>query len=325
MKRREFMSLLGGAAAWPVTARAQQPAMPVIGFLDSRPADAMLDRLRAVRQGLKDTGYVEGENVAILHRFADNQVDRLPELAADLVRRQVAVIIATGVGVFVAKAATATIPIVFVTAEDPVRLGLVASIARPGGNLTGVNIFNTEVVAKRLDLLRELVPRAARIAVLVNPNDVASTESTVRDAKAAAAAIGLQIQFLHAKTIGEVHSAFETMARDGYDALFVAADPFWAGRRIQLAQLAAFNHLPTTYSNREYVEAGGLMSYGTSISDAFRQVGVHAGHLLKGTKPGDLPVIQASRFELVINASTARMLDLKVPPSLFATADDVIE
>ena len=194
MKRREFMSLLGGAAAWPVTARAQQPAMPVIGFLDSRPADAMLDRLRAVRQGLKDTGYVEGENVAILHRFADNQVDRLPELAADLVRRQVAVIIATGVGVFVAKAATATIPIVFVTAEDPVRLGLVASIARPGGNLTGVNIFNTEVVAKRLDLLRELVPRAARIAVLVNPNDVASTESTVRDAKAAAAAIGLCIR-----------------------------------------------------------------------------------------------------------------------------------
>jgi putative tryptophan/tyrosine transport system substrate-binding protein len=323
--RRQFISLVSGAAALPLAAHAQQPTTPVIGFLDSRPADAMLDRLRAVRQGLKDTGYVEGENVAILHRFADNQVDRLPELAADLVRRQVAVIIATGVGVFVAKAATATIPIVFVTAEDPVRLGLVASIARPGGNLTGVNLFNTEVVAKRLDLLRELVPRAARIAVLVNPNDVASTESTVRDAKAAAAAIGLQIQFLHAKTIGEIHSAFETMARDGHDALFVAADPFWAGRRIQLVQLAAFNHLPTTYSNREYVEAGGLMSYGTSASDAFRQVGVHAGRLLKGAKPGDLPVIQASRFELVINASTARMLGLKVPPSLFAIADDVIE
>jgi putative ABC transport system substrate-binding protein len=323
--RRQFISLVSGAAALPLAAHAQQPTTPVIGFLDSRPADAMLDRLRAVRQGLKDTGYVEGENVAILHRFADNQVDRLPELAADLVRRQVAVIIATGVGVFVAKAATATIPIVFVTAEDPVRLGLVASIARPGGNLTGVNLFNTEVVAKRLDLLRELVPRAARIAVLVNPNDVESTESTVRDAKAAAAAIGLQIQFLHAKTIGEIHSAFETMARDGHDALFVAADPFWAGRRIQLVQLAAFNHLPTTYSNREYVEAGGLMSYGTSASDAFRQVGVHAGRLLKGAKPGDLPVIQASRFELVINASTARMLGLKVPPSLFAIADDVIE
>jgi putative ABC transport system substrate-binding protein len=303
----------------------QQPAMPVIGFLDSRPSDAMLDRLRAIRQGLKDTGYVGGENVAILHRFADNQVNRLPELAADLVRQQVAVIIATGVGVFVAKAATATIPVVFVTAEDPVRLGLVASIARPGGNLTGVNLFNTEVVAKRLDLLRELVPRAARIAVLVNPADVASTETTVKDAKAAAPAIGLQIQFLHANTVGEIDSAFETMARDGYDALFVAAGPFWAGRRVQLAQLAAFNRLPTTYSNREYVEAGGLMSYGTSISDAFRQLGVYAGRILKGAKPGDLPVVQASRFELVINASTARMLGLTVPATLLSTADEVIE
>jgi putative ABC transport system substrate-binding protein len=326
MRRREFITLLGcAAAAAPVRARAQQAAMPVIGFLDSRPSDAMLDRLRAVRQGLKDTGYVEGENVAILHRFADNQVDRLPELAADLVRRQVAVIVATGPGVFVAKAATATIPIVFVTAEDPVRLGLVASLARPGGNLTGVNLFTSEVVAKRLDLLRELVPRAARIAVLVNPTDAASTETTVRDAKAAAAAIGLQIQFLHANTVGEIDSAFETMARDRYDAVFIAAGPFWAGRRVQLAQLAAFNHLPTTYSNREYVEAGGLMSYGTSILDAFRQVGVHAGRLLKGTKPGDLPVVQASRFELVINASTARMLGLDVPPTLLARADEVIE
>jgi putative tryptophan/tyrosine transport system substrate-binding protein len=326
MKRREFITLLGGAAvAWPLAAHAQQATMPVIGFLDSRPSDAISDRLRAFRQGLKDTGYVEGENVAILHRFAEDQVDRLPELAADLVRRQVAVMIATGVGAFVAKATTATIPIVFVAAEDPVRLGLVASIARPGGNLTGINLFNSELVAKRLDLLRELVPRAARIAVLVNPADVASTEITVRDAKAAALAIGLQIQILHANTGREIDSAFETMARDGYEALFVGASPYLAGRRVQLAQLAAFNRLPATYSNREYVDVGGLISYGSSISDALRQVGVYAGRILKGAKPADLPVVQASKFELVINANTARMLGLEIPPTLIARADEVIE
>jgi putative tryptophan/tyrosine transport system substrate-binding protein len=325
LKRREFITLLGGACAWPLAARAQQPAMPVIGFLDSRPSDAISDRLRAFRQGLKDTGYVEGENVAILHRFAEDQVDRLPELAADLVRRQVAVMIATGVGAFVAKAATATIPIIFVAAEDPAKLGLVANIARPGGNLTGINLFNTELVAKRLDLLRELVPRAARIAVLVNPADGASTETTVRDATAAAQAIGLQIQVFHANTGREIDAAFETMARDGYEALFVGASPYLAGRRVQLAQLAAFNRLPTTYSNREYVDVGGLMSYGTSVWDALRQVGVYAGRILKGAKPTDLPVMQASKFELVINAQTARMLGLTVPPSLLSIADEVIE
>jgi ABC-type uncharacterized transport system substrate-binding protein len=277
MRRRQFITLVGGAAAWPLAARAQQPAMPVIGFLDSRPSDAMSDRLRSFRQGLKDTGYVDGENVAIMLRFADNQVDRLPELAADLVRRQVAVMVATGVGTFVAKVATATIPIVFITAEDPVRLGLVASIARPGANLTGVNLFNSELVAKRLHLLRELVPQAARIAVLVSPADVANTESTVRDAKAAALAVGLQVQVLNADTGREIDSAFETVARDGYEALFVGASPHFAGRRVQLTQLAAFNRLPATYSNREYAEVGGLMSYGTSISDAYRQVGVYAG------------------------------------------------
>jgi putative tryptophan/tyrosine transport system substrate-binding protein len=324
--RREFITLIGSAAAaWPLAARAQQPAMPVIGFLDSRPSDVISDRLRAFRQGLKDTGYVEGENVAIIHRFADNQVDRLPELAADLVRRQVSVMIATGVGAFVAKAATATTPIVFVAAEDPVRLGLVASIARPGGNLTGINLFNTELVAKRLDLLRELVPRAARIAVLVNPADGASTETTVRDATAAARAIGLQIQVVNANTGREIDSAFETIAREGYHALFVGASPYLSGRRVQVAQLAAFNRLPATYSNREYVEAGGLMSYGTSISDALRQVGIYAGRILKGAKPADLPVVQASKFELVINANTARMLGLDVPPTLLARADEVIE
>jgi putative tryptophan/tyrosine transport system substrate-binding protein len=325
LKRRTFITLLGGAAGWPLGVRAQQPVMPVIGFLDSRPSDVISDRLRAFRQGLKDTGYVEGENVAIIQRFAENQVDRLPELAADLVRRQVAVMIATGVGAFVAKAATATIPIVFVAAEDPVRLGLVANIARPGGNLTGINLFNAELVAKRLDLLRELVPRAARVAVLVNPADGASTETTVRDATAAARAIGLQIQILNADTGREIDSAFETMARDGYAALFVGASPYLSGRRVQLAQLAAFNRLPATYSNREYVEAGGLMSYGSNISDALRQVGVYTGRILKGAKPADLPVVQASKFELAINAATARMLGLTVPDKLLATADAVIE
>jgi putative ABC transport system substrate-binding protein len=326
MNRREFITLLGGAAAtWPLAAPAQQPAMPVIGFLDSRPSDVISDRLRAFRLGLKDVGYVEGENVAIIHRFAEDQIDRLPEMAADLVRRQVAVMIATGVGAFVAKAATATIPIVFVAGEDPVRLGLVASIARPGGNLTGINLFNTELVAKRLDLLRELVPRAARIAVLVNPADGASTETTVRDATAAAQAIGLQIQVVNANTGREIDSAFETIAREGYHALFVGASPYLSGRRVQVAQLAAFNRLPATYSNREYVEAGGLMSYGTSISDALRQVGIYAGRILKGAKPTDLPVVQASKFELVINANTARMLGLEVPPTLLARADEVIE
>jgi putative tryptophan/tyrosine transport system substrate-binding protein len=326
VKRREFITLLGGAAAaWPLVARAQQPAMPVIGFLDSRSSDVISDRLRAFRQGLKDTGYVEGENVAIIHRFADDQVDRLPELAADLVRRQVSVMVATGAGAFVAKAATATIPIVFVAAEDPAKLGLVANIARPGGNLTGINLFNTELVAKRLDLLRELVPRAARIAVLVSPADGASTETTVRDATAAAQAIGLQIQVFHANTGREIDSAFETMARDGYEALFVGGSPYLAGRRVQLAQLAAFSRLPTTYSNREYVDVGGLMSYGTSIWDALRQVGVYAGRILKGAKPADLPVVQAIKFELVINANTARMLGLAVPDKLLVAADEVIE
>jgi ABC-type uncharacterized transport system substrate-binding protein len=326
MRRREFITLLGGAAvALPTAARAQQPTMPVIGFLDTRSPDGMTDRLRAFREGLKDSGYVERENVAIEYRWAENQVDRLPELAADLVRRQVAVMIAPGVGAFVAKAATATIPIVFVVAEDPVKLGLVANIARPGGNLTGINLFNTELVAKRLDLLRELVPGAARIAVLVNSTDGASTETTVRDATAAARAIGLQIQVLNANTGREIDSAFATMSRDGYAALFVGASPYLSGRRVQLAQLAAFNHLPATYSNREYVDVGGLMSYGTSIVDALRQVGVYAGRILKGAKPAELPVVQASKFELVINANTARMLGISVPDTLLARTDEVIE
>jgi len=326
MRRREFITLLGGAAAWPLAARAQQPTMPVIGFLDSRPPDAMSDRLRAFRQGLKDTGYVEGENVAISYRFAENQIDRLPALAAELVHRQVAVMVTTvATATVAAKAATTTIPIVFLVGDDPVRLGLVASLARPSGNLTGINLFTAELTAKRLELLHELVPRAARVAVLVNPADGPITESTLRDSEAAARAVGLQIQVLNANTSREIDAAFEIMARDRPDALFVATSPFFIGRRIQLVQLAAFHRLPATYSLREMAESGGLMSYGANIGDTFRQVGAYTGRILKGAKPTDLPVVQSSKFELIINAQTARMLGLEIPPTLLAVADEVIE
>jgi putative ABC transport system substrate-binding protein len=323
VKRRDFIALIGGAAAWPLAARAQQPAMPVIGFLDVRSPDVMMeDRLRAFRQGLKDTGYVERENVAIEYRWADNQVDRLPELAAELVRRQVAAFVTIGpVAGLAAKAATTTIPIVFIVAEDPVRLGFVASLARPGGNLTGVNIFTLELAAKRLELLRELVPGVARMAVLVT----ASAETTVRDTEAVARPLGLQIQVFNVSTILEIDAAFATFARERPDALFVAGDPFLSGRRVQLVQLAAFHRLPATYALRDYAEAGGLMSYGPSIKDAWRQIGVYTGRILKGAKPADLPVVQPNKFELVINAGTARMLGLTVPDKLLAAADEVIE
>jgi putative ABC transport system substrate-binding protein len=320
--RRVFIAGLGGAAAWPLAARAQQPAMPMIGFLDSRSPDAVTDRLRAFRQGLKDTGYVERENVAIEYRWADNQVDRLPELAAELVRRQVAALVTIGpVAGLAAKAATTTIPIVFIVAEDPVRLGFVASLARPGGNLTGVNIFTLELAAKRLELLRELVPGVARMAVLVT----ASAETTVRDTEAVARPLGLQIQVFNVSTILEIDAAFATFARERPDALFVAGDPFLSGRRVQLVQLAAFHRLPATYALRDYAEAGGLMSYGPSIKDAWRQIGVYTGRILKGAKPADLPVVQPNKFELVINTGTARMLGLTVPDKLLVAADEVIE
>jgi putative ABC transport system substrate-binding protein len=327
VKRREFITLLGGAAAaWPLAARAQQATMPVVGFLDSRSPDAVAGRLRAFRQGLKETGYVEGENVAIVFRWAENQLDRLPELAADLVRRQVTVIAAfASAPAFAAKVATSTIPIVFITGDDPVGIGLVASIARPGGNLTGIGIFTTELAAKRLELLHELLPTAARIAVLINPASAATTEATLREVEPAARAMGLQIQVFNANTSREIDTAFESMLRERPDALFVATTPFLNARVVQLTQLATFHRLPAIYGLREHAEAGGLISYGSNIGDAFRQAGLYTGRILKGAKPADLPVVQASKFELVINAPTARMFGLTVPDKLLVAADEVIE
>ena len=326
IRRREFITLLGGAAAtWPLAARAQ-PAMPVIGYLDTRSPDAVADRLRAFRQGLKDTGYVERENVGIEYRWAEGQYDRLPELAAELVRRPVTAIVATSTSsALAAKAVTTTIPVVFLVAEDPVRLGLVASLARPGGNLTGINFFASELAAKRLELLRELVPGATRITVLVNPANTMTTEAALRDAVPAARAIGLQTQVLNASTSLEIDAAFASIVREQLDALFVAVDPFLISRRAQLVNLASRHAIPATFPSREFTEIGGLMSYGANIPEAYHQVGVHAARILKGAKPADLPVEQSSKFELVINSSTARMLGLTVPDKLLSIADEVIE
>ena len=328
LKRREFITLLGGAAAaWPLAARAQQPAMPVIGFLNAVSPHEFADRLRGFHRGLKETGYVEGENVAIEFRWAEDQLDRLPGLAAELVRRQVAVIV-SGAGPtvpFAAKAATTTIPIVFLTAEDPVGLGLVTSLARPGGNLTGINFFSAELTAKRLELLHELVPAAARVAMLVNPANAAQTETTVKDVEVAARAMGLQIRVLNASTNREIEAVFSTFVRERPDALFVGGDPFFSSRRVQLILLATHHAVPAIYGGRQFPEIGGLVSYGASVPDAFRQVGVYVGRILKGAKPADLPVVQSTKFELVINAVTAKMLGLTVPPTLLATADEVIE
>jgi putative ABC transport system substrate-binding protein len=300
--------------------------MPVIGFLFSQSADPFADRLRAFRQGLKETGYVEGENLAIVYGWAEGQYDRLPALAGELVRRQVAVIVAAGEpSALAAKAATTTIPIVFAVAEDPVRRGLIASLARPGGNLTGINFFNAELVAKRLELLRELVPGASRVAVLVNPSNIASGERTEKEVEAAARAMGLQIQVLNASTGREIDTAFAALVRERADALFVGPDGFFNGRRVQLATMAARHAVPITSATREIAEVGGLMSYGPNIADAWRQLGVYTGRILKGAKPADLPVVQSSKFELIINAQTARMLDLTIPPMLLARADEVIE
>jgi putative tryptophan/tyrosine transport system substrate-binding protein len=324
VRRREFITLLGGAAAWPLAARAQQGAMPVIGFLGGV---SPTDTTRALRQGLQETGYVEGENVAIEYRWAENQLDRLPTLAADLVRRRVAVIVATGgtAPAVAAKAATTTIPIVFTVPEDPVQLGLVASLSRPGGNLTGVNLFVGELVPKRLELLRQLVPAMTRVAVLVNPAYPARAELQVREAESAGRAMGLQIQIFSAGSGPEINTVFASLARERPDALFVNPDPFFVARRVQLATLAARLAIPTSFSVRDPVDVGGLMSYGTNILDAYRQAGVYTGRVLKGAKPADLPIVQSSKFELVINAQTAFMLGLTVPASLLTVADEVIE
>jgi putative tryptophan/tyrosine transport system substrate-binding protein len=327
VKRRDFIALIGGAAvAWPLAARAQQPAMPVIGFLNPSSADGWESRLRAFRQGLKDEGFVEGENVAGEYRWAENQFDRLSALAAELVHRQVAVIVTTGspAAALAAKAATTTIPLVFGVPEDPVRSGLVASLARPGGNATGINFFSIELVAKRLEILREMVPATTRIAVLINPADAAA-ETMLKDVEAATRAMGLQIQLLNANTSHEIDAAFATFVRERPDALFVSGGPLLLSRRVQLALLAARYAVPASYGAREYVEIGGLMSYGANVADAYRQVGVYAGRILKGAKPADLPVVQSTKFELVINAQAARVLGLTVPPTLLARATEVIE
>jgi putative tryptophan/tyrosine transport system substrate-binding protein len=329
MRRREFITLLGGAvAAWPVpAARAQQPQSPVIGFLNPFSPDGQTDRLRGFRQGLADAGYVEGVNLAIEYRWAEGHLGRLPTLAAELVHRRVVLIAVTGgpTPAFAAKGATATIPIIFTVGDDPVRLGLVASLARPGGNVTGINFFANELAAKRLELLRELVPSATRIAVLVNSAEATNTESTLKDVDSAANAMGLQIKKLNASTSREINETFANFARERPDAIFIGPDAFFTARRVQLALLAAFHRLPVIYPLRPFTEAGGLMSYGSDIVDAYRQVGSYAGRILKGATPADLPVVRASKFELVINAETARTLGLTVPLPLLARADEVIE
>jgi putative ABC transport system substrate-binding protein len=330
MRRRQFITLLGGVAAassflWPLAARAQQSGpMPVIGYLGA--ASPTLGRSRALQQGLKEAGYVVGENVAIEYRWAEGEYDRLPALALELVRRQVSVLVTGGnAAAFAAKAATTTIPIVFILTEDPVHLGLVASVPKPGGSATGINVVSGELTAKRLELLHELVPTAARVSVLVNPADPTATETTLRDLEPAARAIGLKIQVLKITTSQEIHAAFAAMVRERTEALFLGSDPFFTSRRVQLATLSARHGIPLASQAREIAEAGGLVSYGANIADGFRQAGVYTGRILKGAKPADLPVMQSSKYELVINAETARMLGLTVPPTLLARADEVIE
>jgi putative tryptophan/tyrosine transport system substrate-binding protein len=325
--RRQVITLLGAAAVWPVAAHAQQPAMPVIAFISAASASGASGDAIAFGQGLKESGYYEGQNVTVEYHWLDGRYDRLPALLADLVRREVRVIATPGstMAGLAAKAATATIPIVFGVAEDPVRLGLVASLARPGGNATGVNFFLNEAVAKRLGLLHDLVPTAVRLGVMVNPANTASAEATLREVRKAAPGIGLEVQVLKASTAREIEAGFVALSRERVDALFVAPDGFFTSRRVQFAILAARSGIPATYSNRVTVEAGGLMSYGINIADVHRQVGVYVGRILKGAKPAELPVVQPTKFEFAINLQTARALGLEVPPQLLASVDEVIE
>jgi ABC-type uncharacterized transport system substrate-binding protein len=325
--RREFVVTLGGTAAmWPLAARAQQPT-PIVGLINSRSAQDAVRNVAAFRKGLDETGYVEGQNVMVEYHWLQGQFDRLPAVMADLVRRRVDVIAtpAFRAGAQAAKAATSTIPIVFGVGDDPVKLGLVASLARPGGNATGVNNFATEVVAKRLGLLHDLLPKAVRIAVLVNPANAPVTEATLRDIPEAASALGLQIRVLNASTSREIEAAFTTLGRDPADALLVSSDGFFVSRRVQFAVLAVRHAIPAIYATREYPEVGGLMSYGTDALDTWHQVGIYTGQILKGAKPADLPVLQSSKFEFVINLQTARALGIEVPNSIQLLADEVIE
>jgi putative tryptophan/tyrosine transport system substrate-binding protein len=327
MKRRKFITLLGSAAAtWPLAAGAQKP-MPVVGFVDGGSPDASARSAAEFRKGLNETGYVEGQNVLVEYHWLEGQYDRLSSLMADLVRRRLAVIAtpSSSLAALAAKAATTTIPVVFGVGEDPVKLGLVASLARPGGNATGVNFFTTELVAKRLGLLHDVVPKAVRIAVLVNPANVTISETTLRDVTEAARAIGLQTQVLNASTRSEIEAAFATLVRDRADALYIAGDVFFTSRRVQFVTLAASYRIPASYASREAVEAGGLMGYDTDRAGMYRQVGTYTGQILKGAKPADLPVLQPTKFELVINLQTARALGIEVPPTLLARADEVIE
>jgi putative tryptophan/tyrosine transport system substrate-binding protein len=328
VRRREFITLLGGAAAaaWPLAARAQQPTVPVIGFLNSGSEQALAPMVAGFRRGLNETGFVEGRNVTIEFRWAENQIDRLPALAADLIARRVFVIAATGGPVtgLAVKAATKDIPLVFISGVDPVKLGLVASLNRPGGNATGVNMFITAVEAKRLGLLHELIPTASRLAVIVNPKSP-ELDAQLSDLHEAARSIGRQLHILRASDGGEIETAFATLAQAGTQALLVAGDPLFNSQREHIVALAARHAVPTIYEARTYPQAGGLMSYGPNLADMYRQVGVYTGQILKGVKPADLPVIQPTVLELVINLKAAKALGLEIPPTLLARADEVIE
>ena len=326
MKRRDFITLVGGAAAWPLAVRAQQTAIPVVGFLHAGSPEPNVNFVVAFRTGLGKTGYVEGQNLAIEFRWAAGQDARLPEMAADLVRRQVAAIVtpASTPAALAAKAATTTIPIVFTTGGDPISLGLVASLNRPGGNATGVAFMTVELTAKRLSLLHELVPGAARVIALVDPN-YALAEAIIKDLQEARATLGLQVEILYAGTAREIDAAFATMVQKRADALLMTASPFFTNRRVQIVTLATRHALPVLYDIREFAEAGGLMSYGPSFRDIYQQAGIYTGRILKGERPADLPVVQPTKFELVINLKTAKALGLQIPDKLLAIADEVIE